>query len=123
MEKKQNQQIAKQERRKHPRIKDTLKVTLCSSQYLLDHDLLTKDISEGGICLLSPYYMELGKTVELGIYLPDQRKPLITTGKIMKRNETNDVKFPFILGIEFVDIDSESYKHICNYIRYYSPKT
>ncbi len=116
--KKNNHKITK-ERRKFPRHKTSLKVALCPSQYLLEKDLLTKDISEDGICLLSPYKIDIGEEIELGIYLPEFKKPIITKGKILRRNETNDIKYPFILGIQFTEIDKEVYQQILKHIRYY----
>ena len=108
-----------QERRKYSRRSESFKVSLCPSKYLLEKDLFTKDISEDGICLLSPYKVEIGETVELGIHLPRSRKPLIAKGKVLRRNEVNDKDYPFILGIQFTDIASEDYNRILKHIRYY----
>ena len=116
MLKKQN---IKLDQRRYKRYKSALKVKLCSSEYLLKKDLLSEDISENGICLLSPYKMEIGETVELNIYLPELDHSISTTGKIARRNEINDTKFPFILGVEFTAIDSEDYRHILDHIHYY----
>jgi hypothetical protein len=88
---------------------------------LLKNDLLTKDISEDGICVLTPYKVDIGETIELGIYLPDSKVPVLTTGKVMRRNETNDPQFPFILGIRFIEIDPSAYQQIIKHIRYYFP--
>ncbi len=117
--KKNNQYISKKERRKYPRHKTSLKVVLCPSQYLLERDLLTKDISEEGICLLSPYKIDIGEEIELGIYLPEFKKPVITKGRVLRRNETNDIKYPFILGIQFTQISKDTYDAILKHIRYY----
>ena len=116
MLKKQN---IKLDQRRYKRYKSALKVKLCSSEYLLKKDLLSEDISENGICLLSPYKIEIGEMIELGIYLPEVKRPVLTTGKVLRRNETNDVKFPFILGIKFMGIAPFAYQQILNHLRYY----
>lgn len=116
---KNSKYLSKNERRKHPRHKASLKVVLCSADYLLERDLLTKDISEEGICLLSPYSIEIGKEIELGIYLPEFKKPVVTKGKVLRRNETNDIKYPFILGVQFTQISKDVYEAILKHIRYY----
>jgi len=108
-----------QERRKYSRKNESFKVALCSAKYLLKKDLLTKDISEDGICLLSPYRVEIGEIIELGIHLPRLKKPLMAKGKVLRRNEVNDENYPFILGIQFVDITSGDYERISKHIRYY----
>ncbi len=119
MLRKYNQRTKTKERRGHIRSNKSLTVTLCPSKYLLKNDFLTKDISEGGICLLTRYKMEIGENVNLGIYLPGSKKPALAVGKVVRRNETNDIKFPFLLGIEFTEIDSDAYQQIRNNIRYY----
>ena len=119
MLKEKKKHLAVKERRKHSRKSESIKVALCPSKYLLEKDLLSKDISEDGICLLSPYRIEIGETIELGIYLPESRKPVIAKGKVLRRNEVNDENYPFIMGIQFVDISGGDYKQILKHIRYY----
>ena len=119
MSKKYKKHVTVKERRKYSRKSESVNVALCPSKYLLEKDLLSKDISEDGICLLSPYRIEIGETIELGIYLPESKKPVITKGKVLRRNEVNDENYPFIMGIQFVDIPGDDYKQILKHIRYY----
>lgn len=107
------------ERRRNPRIKETLKVIRCGTKYLLETNALSKDISENGICILTPYRMEIGETLNLGIYLPEYKKPIIATGRVVRRVETNDKLYPYILGIEFIKINQDGYKKIVDHIKFY----
>ena len=67
MIKKDRYKIMTEERRKQARFRKTLKVFLCPTKYLLQTNALSRDISENGICLVSPYKIEIGETVKLGI--------------------------------------------------------
>ena len=117
--KKNKTHIKVEERRRYLRRKESFTVTLCSTEYLFKKNLLTKDISEDGICLLSPYKIEIGEIIELCIYLPESKKPVTARGKVLRRNEVNDKNYPFIMGIQFVDIPGDDYKQILKHLRYY----
>jgi len=107
------------EQRVYQRHKETLKVALCPSDYLLRHDAFSHDISEGGICLFTNYAIEIGQDVELKIHLPELKKPVIAIGKIVRRNETKDTSFVFVLGIKFTKIEPREYAQISNHLKYY----
>ncbi len=107
------------ERRKYSRIKKSLKVEPCSLDYLLKGNFLSKDISEAGMCILSPYTMEIGETVELAVHLPDCEEPVVCFGKVVRRNEIEDERFPFLLGIKFTKIDMAAHDKLCERLRFY----
>jgi c-di-GMP-binding flagellar brake protein YcgR len=111
-----------QERRKKVRLKKSLAIVHCPSKYLLQSNALSRDISEDGICLLTPHKMEIGEAVELGIYLPDAKKPVEARGEVVRRNETNDPNLPYLLGIKFTKIDATIREHILEQLRFYMPK-
>jgi c-di-GMP-binding flagellar brake protein YcgR len=111
------------EKRRYFRLKDTLNVVRCPVKYLFESNALTRDISEGGICILTPHKMEIGERIELGIYVPESKTPILATGKIVRRNETNDPNYPFILGIEFIKINPEERNKILEHIRFYLLKS
>lgn len=119
---KSKQNIMTQERRKKVRLEKSLSITHCPSKYLLRSNALSRDISEDGICLLTSHKMEIGETIELGIYLPDAKKPVEATGEVVRRNETNDPNLPFLLGIKFTKIDSKIREHILDQLRFYMLK-
>ncbi|MFA7676835.1 MAG: PilZ domain-containing protein [Candidatus Omnitrophota bacterium] len=105
--------------RKSFRLKEPLAVVRCSVKYLLERNALSQDISENGICILTPYKMDIGETVELGIYVPESKTPILATGEVVRRNETNNPEFPFIVGIKFAKISPKSKNQIFNHIRFY----
>ncbi len=109
----------RKERRKNFRLKERLTVVRCSMQYLLETHSLSRDISEDGICLISPHKMEIGEIVELGIYIPEDKTPIIATAEVVRRNQTDDLKNPFLLGIKFVKIHPEARQRIREHIRFY----
>ncbi|MDD5070183.1 MAG: PilZ domain-containing protein [Candidatus Omnitrophica bacterium] len=111
--------ILTEERRKSKRIPQSLNVIRCSTKYLFERHYLSRDISEDGICLLTETKMEIGEIIELGIILSEDKEPLKTKGKILRRNETNDPKYPFLVGIEFVDIPKETHQEIKKHLKYY----
>lgn len=110
------------ERRKYNRYDELLKVTLCPSKYLFEHDALSHDISEGGICLFTNYKIEIDQPIKLKIYLPELKKPVLTLGKVIRRNETNDAQFSYLLGIQFTKISPEDHHKITNHLKYYIVK-
>ena len=116
------QHIMTQERRKKIRLKKSLAIVHCPSKYLLQSNALSRDISEDGICLLTPHKMEIGETVELGIYLPENKGPVSAVGEVVRRNETNDPNLPYLLGIKFAKIDPKIRDHVLEQIRFYMPK-
>ena len=119
MLKKHSRQTTIKERRKGARLKEPLTVIRCPSEFLLENNCLSRDISEDGICLLSQRKIDIGETIKLGIYLPEFKKPVIAVGKVMRRNGSDNAEFPFILGIKFIKIAPRAYEQICNHVRYY----
>ena len=117
-----NNLLIMQERRAKARVKKTLKVVQCSSQYLFERNYLSRDISEDGICLLSPHRIEIGEEIKIGISFPECEQPVVAVGKVMRRNETNDRNFPFILGIQFTKVSKKAYHQIRNHMRYFALK-
>ena len=112
----------KDERRKNYRLRDCLTVIRCPLKYLFDKNYFSKNISEEGMCLFTNSKLEIGKTLKLGIYLPEEKSPLIVSGTVVRRHETDDPEHPFLLGIEFVDIDDSLKAKISNHIRFYLQK-
>ncbi|MDD4294339.1 MAG: PilZ domain-containing protein [Candidatus Omnitrophica bacterium] len=118
MKKKEVEKI--EERRQNIRVKKTLSVVQCDSEYLLEHNYLSMDISENGICLLSTNRIEIGEDITLGIYLPESKIPVVATGSVVRRNETGDEKYPYLVGIQFTQINDTDYERIQAHIRYYT---
>ncbi|MCK4917924.1 MAG: PilZ domain-containing protein [Candidatus Omnitrophica bacterium] len=109
----------KNERRKNYRLRDCLTVVRCPLKYLFDKNYFSKDISEEGMCLFTNSKLEIGKTLKLGVYLPEEKSPLIILGKVVRRHVTDDPDQPYLLGIEFVDIEENIKNKILSHIRFY----
>ncbi|MDD3296457.1 MAG: PilZ domain-containing protein [Candidatus Omnitrophica bacterium] len=104
------------ERRQHIRINDSLKV---SYQVIKSFRLVvtqSKDVSEGGISLPILQRLSPGMVIDLEIYLSDSQKPIKATGEIMWLKEIKDLKFPYMVGIKFLKIDSASLNRIRTYV-------
>jgi c-di-GMP-binding flagellar brake protein YcgR len=106
-----------QERRKFIRINESLKVryqVLRSFRLVTSH---SKDFSEGGIRLPVIQRLQPGMVLEIEIYFPQYQKPAVATGEVVWIREIEDLKFPFVVGIKFINIDAASLNKIRNYIR------
>ena len=119
MLKKHYQRSATADRRKGERVNKSFGVTLCPSQYLLRTNALSRDISEDGICLVSPDKIEIGQKIELGIHLPEFKKPEVIVGEVVRRNETDDPKYPYLMGIKFISIDPHVLQQLQEHMRFY----
>lgn len=106
-------------RRKHFRIKDKLSVFRCPVKYLFEHNALSTDISEDGICLMATYMLEIGERIDLNIYIPESKEPIIATAEVVRRNETNDPQYPYLMGMKFKKISRKAKEQVLEHIRFY----
>lgn len=111
------------ERRKFFRLKDSLAVFRCSAEYLLETNALTQDISQEGICLFVKQKIEIGETLKLGIYVPEEKTPIMAEAKVLRRNETDNPEFPYLVALEFSSIDEQSRQRILKHIRFFLLKS
>ncbi|MBU1112834.1 MAG: PilZ domain-containing protein [Candidatus Omnitrophica bacterium] len=109
----------KANKRKHFRLKEQLSVFRCPVKYLFEHNALSQDISENGICLLAAYRMDIGEKVDLNIYLPESKEPIVAGAEVVRRNETNDPKYPYLMGLKFIRINQEARAEIVKHIKFY----
>ncbi|MBD3264413.1 MAG: hypothetical protein GF375_04845 [Candidatus Omnitrophica bacterium] len=108
------------ERRKHPRLENSFKVELCSVRYLLASNSLSSDISQDGVCLFSPFKMQIGELVRLNIHLPEFNEAVSILGEVVRRNRTNDTKYPYMLGIKFTVVPPDALEKLKEHIRFYA---
>lgn len=109
----------KKERRKSFRLQDALPVFRCSPEYLFTANFLTQDISQDGICLFTKNRLEIGETVKLGIYIPEEKIPIMAKGKVLRRNETDNPEYPYLVAIEFEEIEDQARQRILKHIRFF----
>ena len=106
-----------EERRQHIRISDSLKVVYQVLKSFRSVTSNTRDISEGGIRLPILQRLQPGMVIELELHLPDLRKPIRAIGEIVWLKEIEDLKFPFVVGVKFINIDTVSLGKIRDYIK------
>ena len=104
------------EQREHIRISESLMI----SHRLLEETYRTgfrsKDISEGGICFPSFRKFERGTNLELEIHISGFEKPIVVTGQVEWIHKTDDIKYPFSVGIKFIRINLLDRRKLHNYI-------
>ncbi len=113
----------RRERRKFFRLTDRLSVVRCSTEYLFQTNSLTQDISQEGICIFTNQRMTIGDTVKLGIYVPEEKLPIVAEAKVLRRNETDNPKLPYLVALEFTKIDAEARQRILKHIRFFLLKS
>ena len=112
-----------QERRKFPRIEREIIVRykiLSTPEKQLDAK--TKNISAGGMCLVTREKMELGTVVAMEIRFPQMREPILTTSRIIWCSESKLGPNPaghmrFDNGIEFTQISEADRQQIIKYVK------
>lgn len=109
----------RRERRKSFRLKDRLSVVRCSPKYLFESNSLTEDISQDGICLFTKQKMAIGESVKLGIYVPEEKVPIIAEAKVLRRNETDNPNLPYLIALQFSKIDQGARNRILKHIRFF----
>lgn len=113
------------ERRKFIRLDTTIKVDYKSEETKTSGSALCRNISLGGIRLISNKSLEKDQTMELKLYLIKNQKPIIATGIIMWvkdiaiKGSTN----VYDIGVKFLHIDKEDEKIFFEYIYNLMQKT
>lgn len=74
----------------------------------------SKDISEGGICLITDHPIEKGKMLNLVFQLPDRLLPIESIGKVMWCR--NAIENLYEIGISFWDIKEQEQIEISKYL-------
>lgn len=66
---------------------------------------LSRDLSREGLCMNSNENLKQGTTVDIEINIPDDPKPVHTSGKIMWSRPSKEQKEGFDQGVRFVMMD------------------
>ena len=86
-----------EDRRRFPRI--PLDVSVNYDYSAIAH---SKDISEGGICLITEKALDEGKMLHLAFSLPERKRPIECFGKVMWSRKA--IKYLYQSGVHFWDI-------------------
>ena len=74
----------------------------------------SKDISEGGICLITEQSVEEQKMLNLVFQLPARFRPIESVGKVMWCRKA--IEYLFEIGVSFWDIKDAEYMEIKKYL-------
>lgn len=107
-----------EERRKNIRIDQKLTIVPWPSKKIIENPSVSKDISTGGVRLLTHEKMPLGTILELGIYLPEFKKPLIVKGEVLALEELENAMFGYMARIKFVEVDYDTRLQLLSHIQY-----
>jgi len=110
-----------QERRKFRRLNTLVDVTYAKHTSSEKEKLsLTKNISQGGICLILYDEIKSSDLLDIKIYLPDDKNPIIALGKVawvkefIVGSETRGKRYD--AGIEFIKINEKDREKIDSYV-------
>ncbi len=86
-------------------------------------DVLSEDVSAGGIQIISSEKLTLGSFIELKFSFPSPPSPVFAIGKIVRREEIrkND-QIKYSLGVKFTNISEKDRERINEYARKYEEK-
>ena len=97
------------DKRRSPRIPLDVRVN-----YDFDAIAHSKDISEGGICLITEQALEKGKMLNLVFQLPGRHKPIEAIGKVMWCRKS--LEYLHEIGISFWQIKAKEHQEIKEYL-------
>jgi len=110
------------ELRKYIRVNKNIHVTYSIVNQILKSSARSQDVSEGGICIPSKLRFDKGIVLALDISLPGEGKPIKAQGEVVWLREVNNFRFPFMLGVKFVSIDSSDLDKIRDFIQRLPPQ-
>ena len=105
------------ESRKSKRVKTRLRVN-CKSDGIFFSDF-TRDVGLGGIGVETATLIREGTVVELFLHLPNEKDPLILSGKVVWSKSTNapeKTTSNVVIGIQFENMKPEHNNKLHNFI-------
>ena len=105
------------ESRKSKRVKTRLRVN-CKSDGIFFSDF-TRDVGLGGIGVETATLIRTGTVVELFLHLPNEKDPLILSGKVVWSKSTDPVEQTtsnVVIGIQFENMKPEYHNKLHNFI-------
>lgn len=107
-----------QDRRRHLRREGALSVDydVIGPDYLKS-SAECKNISAGGICVPLRHKLTLGTPLKLKLNLIDYKECLDLEGRIVWLRDMDDRDFPYLAGIEFLNIEVLNQKKILDYVK------
>ena len=104
------------DKRKTVRVSASLEVSFRKAKSMLGSGGRIKDISENGICIPSNQYFPINSLLEIEIHFEDFKESIKSLAKVVRITNRNNCRFPFELGLEFLDLPSAKWRVIQEYI-------
>ena len=106
-----------EERRKFFKLNSALEVTYKPLKEIICRNSCSKNISSGGVSFSIAYPLECGFLIEIWIKLKDFKNPVRAVGKVVWVKDTKEKPNPYLIGIQFVQIDPSDKKILVNQLR------
>jgi len=109
------------ERRQKVRINESLSV---SYQVVKSFRMVTsrsQDISEIGIRLPILQHLQPEVKLDMEISLDDSKESIKAIGEVIWSKKSEDLRFPFVAGIRFLKLDSDSLERLRAFIKQRAP--
>lgn len=108
----------RRERRKYIRVSQRLTIVPWPSKQKLDAPWVSKEISAGGIRLLTNHRLKIGEKIGLGIYLPEFKKPLLVKGEVLSLQKLDNDIFNYMVRMKFINVDHNTHMQLLSHIQY-----
>ncbi|MCX7927506.1 MAG: PilZ domain-containing protein [Candidatus Omnitrophica bacterium] len=115
--------MSEQERRRFARFNILVEAKVSKRQEGAPEKILnTKNISQGGVCIISTEPYSLGELLNLKLHLPDVDEEITAIGKVVWIKPLESISGSEIkryeLGLEFIGINDETFQRIQKYLFY-----
>jgi c-di-GMP-binding flagellar brake protein YcgR len=110
------------ERRRHKRFADEVKVRYRDLEGIEPAAWgETRDLSLGGLCLVSAGPVELGAHLALEVHIARETAPILALGRVVRVSEEPEEEANAI-GVEFLWIGEEDRANLCRLAKYFQQK-
>ena len=105
------------EKRNRPRVRANAIVSFKVKTIRLVGSARIKDISETGICFPSKVYFPLDSILEVEVRSENLKNPIKASARVVRMTRRNNSKFPFEVGLQFLDIPIVNQSAFMDYIQ------
>ena len=109
-----------EERRAFKRVgyQDPIRCLIRNEEYVDDAVINAKNLSGGGMLVLSEAMMKTDQTLSLEILVPGYMKAISARGKVKWTNSLKSAKDDILAGVKFTNIDSYDRQMILDYVHF-----
>jgi len=106
-----------QERRIHKRSEAAININYRVAKNIFSITTSSKDISLGGVSFFVQQRLSKGVPLELCMSFPNEVECSEMPVSVVWRSDSNNIRFPFIVGVEFNNLKDSQRAIINNYLR------